>query len=171
MRVRRLWFRSMGKPVTHASSVRARLMEGRMRGGDRVSQFVGLEAYEIAGGKVLRDLFDAEAVFIDDPGLMMRLAEEVSKDHGRHGSPKGGDGSISILAAADQKGLPRCDFIPTGVIRTAEEQADLTGFQTDIEKLDAELEETGVEEDPRWSTRDDLEAAYETIRRGSGIGA
>jgi ParB family chromosome partitioning protein len=42
-------FRSLGKPVTHAGSVRARLMEGRMRASDRLASFVGLEAYEAPG--------------------------------------------------------------------------------------------------------------------------
>jgi len=35
-------FRSLGKPVTHGSSVRARLMDGRMRATDRLATFVGL---------------------------------------------------------------------------------------------------------------------------------
>ena len=158
-------FRSMGKPVTHASSVRARLMEGRMRGGDRVSQFVGLEAYEVAGGKVLRDLFDADAVFIDDPALMMRLAEE-KLEGSRTAWLAEGWGWVDIdLGGGRPEGLAAMRLHPDWRDQTADEQAELDRLQADIEKLDAELDETAVEEDPRWSTRDDLEAAYETIRQ------
>ena len=38
-----------------------------MRASDRLAAFVGLEAYEQAGGAVLRDLFDAEAVYVENP--------------------------------------------------------------------------------------------------------
>lgn len=69
-------FKSLGRPVTHAASVRARLMEGRMRASDRLARFVGLEDYELAGGVILRDLFDADAVYIGDPALVTRLAEQ-----------------------------------------------------------------------------------------------
>lgn len=48
---------------------------------------------------------------------------------------------------------------------TAEEQAELDRISGEIAKLDAELEVSSVEDDPRWSTRDDLEAAYETVRQ------
>jgi len=44
-----------------------------------VIRFVGVEAYESAGGAVLRDLFadsDEQPAYIQDPALMMRLASE-----------------------------------------------------------------------------------------------
>jgi hypothetical protein len=49
-------------------------MDGRVRASDRLAVYVGLEAFEAAGGKVLRDLFDAEAVFIENPPLLTKLA-------------------------------------------------------------------------------------------------
>lgn len=44
-----------------------------------IIKFVGIEAYEKEGGSVLRDLFaegDAQPHYIQDPGLMQRLAQE-----------------------------------------------------------------------------------------------
>lgn len=44
-----------------------------------VIRFVGIDAYEAAGGAVLRDLFadsDEQPAYIQDPALMMRLATE-----------------------------------------------------------------------------------------------
>jgi len=72
-------FKSLGRPITHAGSVRARLMDGRMRASDRLARFVGLEMYEGTGGAVVRDLFDTEAVYIENPALMAELAEAASK--------------------------------------------------------------------------------------------
>ena len=37
-------FKALGKPVTHAASVRAHLTHGRMRGTDRLARFVGRNA-------------------------------------------------------------------------------------------------------------------------------
>ncbi|RYG31221.1 MAG: ParB/RepB/Spo0J family partition protein, partial [Burkholderiales bacterium] len=74
-------FRSLGKPVTHAATVRARLMSDRMRAADRLAVFVGLEAYELAGGAVVRDLFDEDAVYIANPALMTQLAEQKLEAH------------------------------------------------------------------------------------------
>jgi ParB family chromosome partitioning protein len=57
-------------------SVRARLMEGRMRASDRLASFVGLEAYERAGVAVVRDLLTLKPSMLKDPALMAQLAEE-----------------------------------------------------------------------------------------------
>ena len=50
-------FKSLSKPVTHSGSVRSQLMQGRMRHTDRLARFVGLEAYEAAGGTLKRASF------------------------------------------------------------------------------------------------------------------
>ena len=55
------------------------LTEERIPGTSAVARFVGVEAYEAAGGKVLRDLFsndDDSAVWFDDPALLNNLAME-----------------------------------------------------------------------------------------------
>jgi hypothetical protein len=45
--------------------------------GNALVRFVGIEAYEAAGGVVRRDLFDSEqAGWISDPELLRRLATE-----------------------------------------------------------------------------------------------
>ena len=55
------------------------LTEERIPGTSAVARFVGVEPYEAAGGKVLRDLFsndDDSAVWFDDPALLNNLAME-----------------------------------------------------------------------------------------------
>lgn len=69
-------FKALGKPVTSAGQVRALLSEGAMKSSDRIAVFVGLGAYEHAGGALTRDLFDDGNIFIADPDLMTRLAND-----------------------------------------------------------------------------------------------
>ena len=61
-----------------AHLVRRQLTEARASGSSRLARFVGVEAYESAGGTLTRDLFsDAEggqSVWFDDPGLLETLA-------------------------------------------------------------------------------------------------
>ena len=62
-----------------AWQVKRLLTEERIPGTSAVARFVGVEAYEAAGGKVLRDLFskdDDSAVWFDDPVLLNNLAME-----------------------------------------------------------------------------------------------
>jgi ParB family chromosome partitioning protein len=61
-----------------ASAIRRRLTAGEVEAaGSALVRFVGIEAYELAGGAVKRDLFDTEqGRFVCDPALLQRLASE-----------------------------------------------------------------------------------------------
>ena len=55
--------------------LRGRIMEGRARADDKFARFVGVAAYETAGGAITRDLFGAEGdLYFEDSGLLQRLA-------------------------------------------------------------------------------------------------
>ncbi|MBY0422145.1 MAG: ParB N-terminal domain-containing protein, partial [Parvularculaceae bacterium] len=57
--------------------IRRLLTEGAIRAGDKRARFVGVEAYEEAGGVILRDLFsDADDGWLQDAGLLNRLVAE-----------------------------------------------------------------------------------------------
>jgi ParB family chromosome partitioning protein len=158
-------YRSLGRPVTNAPAVRSRLMDGRVRASDRLAVFVGLDAYEAAGGKLLRDLFDTDAVFLDNPALLTKLAEEKLQTSVAGWMEEGwawvethvGDGRVADLSSTR--------LHPEWRDPSTDEQAELDRISGEIEKLDADLEASSVEDDPRWSTRDDLEAAYELVRQ------
>ncbi len=158
-------FRSLGRPITHAGSVRARLMDGRVRASDRLVVFVGLEAYEQAGGKVLRDLFDADAVYIEDPALLAKLAEDKLDASRTDWLAQGWSWVELQLSGSRPDSLSPTRFHPEWRDATPEEQAELDRISGEIEKLDAELEASSQDHDPRWSVRDDLEAAFETTRQ------
>ena len=60
-----------------AWQVKRLLTEERVPGATAVARFVGVEAYEAAGGQVLRDLFardDESGVWFEDPVLLEKLA-------------------------------------------------------------------------------------------------
>lgn len=157
-------FRSISKPITHPGSVRARLMDGRVRASDRLAVFVGLEAYEAAGGKLLRDLFDEESVFIESPALLTKLAEEKLEVSRAEWQAAGWSWVDLHLGEGRADGLSTMRLHPEWRDPTAEEQAELDRISRELEKLDADLDVDSEEDDARWSQRDDLEAAYETIR-------
>ncbi len=158
-------FRSLGKPVTNAHSVRARLMDGRMRATDRLAIFVGIEAYEAAGGKVLRDLFDAETAFIENPALLTKLAEDKLSPSRDQWLARGWNWVDLHLGTGRAEGLSSTRLHPEWRDPTTEERAELDRISAEIETLDGEIEANGVDDDPRWTQRDDLEAAYESIRQ------
>ncbi len=59
-------------------TVRGILLEGRIRGNERVAAFVGIDAYELAGGRVTRDLFadeDSSGIWLEDPQVAHDLAD------------------------------------------------------------------------------------------------
>ena len=57
--------------------IRRLLTEGAVRASDKRAQFVGIEAYEAAGGVILRDLFNSDdGGWLQDPGLLDRLVTE-----------------------------------------------------------------------------------------------
>ena len=160
-------FRSLGRPVTHAASVRARLMEGRMRASDRLARFVGLDAYELAGGAVVRDLFDADAVYVGDPALMTQLAEQ-KLDSARETWLEQGWGWVEInLGQRNGEGYAALRLQPDWRALTEAEEAETSRLRSELEALDAALDEDSVEDDPRWETRDDLAAAIETLRQSA----
>ena len=57
--------------------IRRMLTEGAVRASDKRAQFVGVEAYESAGGLILRDLFNSDdGGWLQDPALLDRLVME-----------------------------------------------------------------------------------------------
>ena len=62
-----------------AWQVKRLLTEERIPGASAVARFVGVEAYEAAGGQVLRDLFahdDETGVWFEDPVLLEKLVTD-----------------------------------------------------------------------------------------------
>jgi ParB family chromosome partitioning protein len=163
-------FKSLCRPVTHAGSVRARLMDGRMRASDRLARFVGLEMYEGAGGAVVRDLFDAEAVYIENPALMAQLAESRLEAE-RDGWLAQGWGWVetNLGLGRTESAHAAMRLQPDWRELTEAEEAELARLRGELDTLDAALDDGSVDDDPRWDTRDTLAASIETLRQTARV--
>jgi ParB family transcriptional regulator, chromosome partitioning protein len=73
-----------------AYQIRRELTHGTARADDRRALFVGIDAYEAAGGAVLRDLFTEDrGGWLTDPALLDRLADEKLKREAESIAPEG----------------------------------------------------------------------------------
>ena len=60
-----------------ADAIRDALTEAHIEADSKMARFVTVDAYQAAGGAVLRDLFDADSAgWITDPALLNRLVAE-----------------------------------------------------------------------------------------------
>ena len=139
-----------------AWQVKRLLTEERIPGTSAVARFVGVEAYEAAGGKVLRDLFsndDDSAVWFDDPALLNNLAMEnlrVFKDELETRWKW-----ATAMVEVDWNTTARYGRIyPEPAERTPEEQAE-------IEKLEARQGVLAELDDDAWT--EELVREAETI--------
>ena len=122
--------------------IRRQLTEGAVRAADRRALFVGIEAYEAAGGVVMRDLFqDDDGGWLQDPALLDRLAIEKLK---AAAETVGTEGWKWVAVAADfpyghTAGLRRLTGETVGL--TAEEQQTREALQAEFDRLEEEYAE------------------------------
>ncbi|WP_315783208.1 MULTISPECIES: ParB/RepB/Spo0J family partition protein [unclassified Bradyrhizobium] len=119
--------------------IRRQLTEQTVRAFDRRVQFIGLDAYEAAGGVVLRDLFEADdGGWLQDVALLDRLVAEKLKTEAEQ---IGAEGWKWIEAAVDflfghTHGLRELRGEPAEL--TADEQAAVEALQAEQARLEAE---------------------------------
>ncbi len=169
-------FKALAKPVTHAANVRAHLTHGRMRGTDRLARFVGLDAYEAAGGSLTRDLSLESEIYVDDPALMSRLVNEKLEAFREDLLAKGWGWVNVNLGHGRFEGASGQRVQPTRRPPSEDEAATLAKLEVDLEDLEAALEgeeekkslwgsdfPTNDDDDPRWTERDRLEAEHQAL--------
>jgi ParB family chromosome partitioning protein len=118
-----------------ASEIRAALTEKLVEAGSKLTLFVGMEAYEAAGGPTRADLF-GEEVYLEKPALLHRLAEQ--KLEGIRKEPEAEGWSwININPEREYEFISRCGRIKP---RLMDAPPELVEFK---ERLDAELEGIG----------------------------
>jgi ParB family chromosome partitioning protein len=122
--------------------IRRMLTENTVRASDRRAQFVGLDAYERAGGVVMRDLFEHDdGGWLQDVPLLDRLVTDKLK---AEAEVIGAEGWKWIEAATSfpygyDDGLRRLEGTPADV--TAEEQATIEALRAEQAKLEAEYQD------------------------------
>jgi ParB family chromosome partitioning protein len=123
--------------------IRRQLTEGAVRASDRRALFVGAEAYEAAGGVILRDLFEHDdGGWLQDPALLDSLVAQKLK---REAEQLGAEGWKWIAVAIDfpyghANGLRRLtgEIVP----RTHEEQATREALRGEYDRLEEQYAET-----------------------------
>lgn len=163
--------------------IRRALTESSVRAADRRAQFVGLAAYEEAGGVILRDLFQGDdGGWLQDVGLVDMLVAEKLREAAE---PIGAEGWKWVEAAIDfpyghTADLRRLSGVTPRL--TDEEQATRDALAEELDRLYAEHEgdedlpdevdarlaeiETAIEEFDRRPT---LYNAAEVARAGAFV--
>ena len=145
--------------------IRRLLTEGAVRASDKRAQFVGVAAYEAAGGAVMRDLFQADdGGWLQDAGLLERLVAEKLE---REAEAIRAEGWRWIEVATEfpyghTYGLRRLagEKLPL----TAEEIVTQEALQAELEQLEqtyAEADDVPEEVDHRLSEIETALAAFE----------
>jgi ParB family transcriptional regulator, chromosome partitioning protein len=145
--------------------IRRLLTESAVRVDDRRAQFVGVEAYEAAGGVVMRDLFsDDHGGWLQDPALLDRLVTEKLKVEAE---TIAAEGWKWVSVAVDFKygytnGLRRLDGEPVDM--TAEETASYEALRCEFDALNEQYDSAGElpeEVDDRLGELETAIAAFE----------
>lgn len=157
----RVWRQAQGYGM-HPASIRRLLVEGRVPLDDRRVRFVGLDAYEAAGGGVERDLFSEDGEgWIADPALLARLVDERLAREAEAVRAEGW-GWVDALPALPRDLWRMARLRPQRAPLSAEDEARLSALG---ERFDAIEAECGDEPDEDQSAElDRIEAEIEAIR-------
>lgn len=144
--------------------IRRMLTETTVRASDKRAVFVGMDAYEAAGGIVLRDLFESDdGGWLQDVGLLDRLVAEKLKT------------VADEIAGAGWKWVDAANSIPYGVTHglrrlsgtvldmTTEEQATRDALQAELDGLVAEYEDADELPDAVDERLGEIEAAIDHL--------
>ena len=145
--------------------IRRMLTEGAVRASDRRAQFVGLDAYEAAGGVILRDLFQSDdGGWLQDAGLPTGL---VAEKLDREAEAIRAEGWKWVEVGTDfpyghTYGMRRIVGEPKPM--SAEEDASYAALKAEYDALEeahAEVDELPDEVDQRL---DEIETAMEALQ-------
>ncbi len=143
VRQEQVWDTVSRSPVREPYYIRRLLTETAIRAADRRAVYVGIEAYEDAGGVVMRDLFEQDqGGWLQDPALLEQLVFEKLKSDAE--ALKAEEGWKWVDAAIDfpyghTSGLRR--FYGERAEFNADELARHDEVKAEYDKLDAEYAE------------------------------
>jgi ParB family transcriptional regulator, chromosome partitioning protein len=147
--------------------IRRQLTEGAVKALDRRARFVGVEAYEAAGGVVLRDLFqtDDDGGWLQDPTLLDKLVIEKLHASAEALRPEGWKW---IAIAADfpyghKAGLRR--LTGEAIDFTVEETASLEALRAEYEALEAQYADADELPDEADQRLGEIEAAIAALEQ------
>jgi ParB family transcriptional regulator, chromosome partitioning protein len=145
--------------------IRRMLTERTVRASDKRAQFIGLDAYEQAGGVVMRDLFQQDdGGWLENVGLLDGLVAEKLKTEAEKIAAEGWKWiEVNVdFPFGHTHHLRELDGTPTDI--TTEEQAAIEALRAEHAKLEAEYEnadELPDEADARLGEIETALAAFE----------
>ena len=144
--------------------IRRMLTETTVRASDKRALFVGLAAYEAAGGIVLRDLFQSDdGGWLQDVGLLDRLVAERLRAEADQIAAEGWkwvEASLSVPYGVSH-GMREIDGTPIDM--TAEEQATRAELQAELDRLTEQYEDADELPDEIDQRLGEIEAALEAL--------
>jgi ParB family chromosome partitioning protein len=146
------------------SQIRRLLAEGAVHASNKRAVFVGIDAYEQAGGIVLRDLFEEDGGgWLQDPALLDRLVIETLGHAAVDIRSEGWKWveAVETLPYGYRAGLRQ---IPWDTTLTAAEEAELAAVQAEYDALSVEhegLDDLPDEINARFGELEDKLAAFE----------
>jgi len=150
-------------PYTSVFAIRRAMTEAKVRADDRRVGFVGLEAYEVEGGVVLRDLFTEDGGgWLEDPALLDRLVSEkltVLAEEARQ--REGWKWAEACAEFADVADFGR--VYPAAIERSEADAADIAALSEEYDRLISETDAVEVlppETDARLEAIDKALQAY-----------
>lgn len=153
-------FKQLARPIGDARSVRAALTQGRMPAHDRLARFVGMEAYEAAGGQIVSDLFDESAVFLDAE-IVRALALEKSDALAETVRAEGWGWTEATLGYGRTEGFAGERLTAMRRPLTDDQRAESERLAADIARLDGALSD--VDDAALWEEREAQAAALDAI--------
>jgi ParB family chromosome partitioning protein len=146
--------------------IRRMLTENTVRASDKRAQFVGIPAYEAAGGTILRDLFERDdGGWLQDVPLLEHLVTEKLKAKAETIAAEGWkwiEVAISFPYGHDD-GLRQLEGTPADI--TADEQATVEALQAEHEKLEAEYQDADELPDEVDVRLGEIEKALSALRQ------
>ena len=122
--------------------IRRMLTEGAVRASDKRAKFLGLDAYEAAGGFVLRDLFQQDdGGWLQDPVLLERLVGEKLKAEAEAIAAEGWKWIEVAVGFPYGHTMGLRELLGTTVDLTDEERATREALRDEYDRLEAEYAE------------------------------
>ena len=144
--------------------IRRMLTETTVRASDKRAIFIGVDAYEAAGGIVLRDLFQSDdGGWLQDVGLLDRLVAEKLRAEADKIAGEGWkwvEASLSIPYGATH-GMRELSGTPIEI--TDEEQATRVALQAELDRLTEQYDNADELPDEIDQRLGEIEAAIEAL--------
>jgi ParB family transcriptional regulator, chromosome partitioning protein len=139
-----IWYGTKESWQRRPHTIRQAITQSEVRGDSVVAKYVGIEAYEAAGGSVRRDLFSSrDEVFLGDRALLDKLALDKLEAMAQSERDGGWSWAEAHVGMDFEKiaTYPRTDVLPKTQKPTAEDKTRIAALQARIDEIDKLIEE------------------------------